>query len=161
MSLNGNLDGATGNSKPKYANTASVFGVSATEAANTLGDGKKVAHAGWVQQTIGTGPITAITINGGGSGYSNGFVRITGDGSNANASYTVNATGAIVSVTLNSPGAGFTSAPTVQAVGANTAIASLTATVGGRAGRRHYETLIAMGSITGDDTGDNTYFPGA
>lgn len=31
---------------------------------------------------------------------------------------------------------------------------------GGRAGRVHYETLVAGGSINGDDPADNTYFPG-
>ena len=31
---------------------------------------------------------------------------------------------------------------------------------GGRAGRVQYETLVAMGSITGDDPGDDKYFPG-
>jgi hypothetical protein len=31
---------------------------------------------------------------------------------------------------------------------------------GGRAGRVFYETLVAKGSITGDDPADNTYFPG-
>lgn len=161
MSLYGNLDGITGNSKPKYANTSSVYGVSATEAANTLGDGGKVAHAGWVQQTLGTGPVTGVTINVGGKFYSNGFISFTGgDGSGANASYTVNTVGAIVSVTLNSGGSGYTSAPVANVGGTNTLV-SLTASVGGRAGRRSYETLVAGGSITGDDPNDDTYFPGA
>ena len=85
MSLYGNLDNATGNNKPKYANTSNVYGVSATERANTSGDGPKITHTGWVQRTAGTG---------------------------------------------------------------------------GRSGRVFYETLVAGGSITGDDTADNTYFPG-
>jgi hypothetical protein len=102
----GNIDYQSGNNKPKFANTSNTYigstsiggskantskywgwvhGVSVTEAANTTGDGKKVAHAGWVSQKIGTG---------------------------------------------------------------------------GRAGRIQYETLVAMGSITGDDPTANTYFPG-
>lgn len=161
MSLYGTLDNATGNNKPKYANTSSVFGVSATEAANTSGDGSKIAHSGWVQQTLGTGSIETISITSGGEGYSNGFLAITGGGgSGANASATVDANGVIIAVTLHNAGSGFTSVPTAKAVGANTSAATLVATVGGRAGRRFYETLVAGGAITGDDTADNTYFPG-
>jgi hypothetical protein len=177
--LYGNLDGVTGNSKPKYANTTSVFGVSVTEAANTLGDGKKVAHAGWVQQTIGTGPIASITITSGGSGINaSGFLSVsavTGAGSaNANISYfiansqntlqsfsTNPAWNVVTRVVVNSPGAGYSDVPTVLYLGANTTRPTFAVTLGGRAGRRSYETLVAMGSMTGDNPADNTYFPGA
>lgn len=176
MSLYKNLDGPTGNNKPKYANTKSVYGVSATEAANTLGDGKKVAHAGWVQQSIGTGPIKTLTITSGGAGYNaSGFLTISGGGDGTvNVAYTIAnsrntmqgySTNAwwnvITSLTINSPGAGFNVAPTIIAGGSNITPATFAVTLGGRAGRRFYETLVASGSITGDDTGDNTYFPGA
>lgn len=161
MALWGNNDNATGNNKPLYSNTATTFGVSVTEAANTSGDGQKIAHSGWVKQTIGTGGVSAITIGTAGAGYSNGFVAFSGGGgTGANASYVVNASGNITSIIINNAGSGYTSAPTARAVGSNTAAATLTATVGGRAGRVSYETLVATGSITGDDTADNTYFPG-
>lgn len=161
MTLWGNTDNASGNNKPKYANTSSVFGVSVTEAANTSGDGNKVAHSGWVEQTLGTGPLATITIADGGTGYSNGFLTLTGgSGSGANASFTVNANGVINAVTINATGSGYVSVPTVTAAGSNTNVASFTATTGGRSGRRQYETLVATGSITGDNTADNTYFPG-
>lgn len=160
MSLWGNLDNATGNNKPVYSNTATTYGVSVTEAANTDGDGPKVAHSGWVLQTVGTGPVTELTIVDAGEGYSNGFLRFTGDGSGANASFTVNEDGNVTSVVINSGGSGYSSAPTIIVPGTNTAIASVTATVGGRAGRRSYETLVATGSITGDDSNDDTFFPG-
>lgn len=172
--LNGNLDGPTGNSKPKYANTSSVMGVSATEAANTLGDGGKVAHAGWVQQTIGTGGIASITIADAGSGINaSGFLTVSGGGgTGANVAYAIaNSQNTLQSYSTNSAwnvisslvvigGSGFTSAPTVSYAGANTTAPSFTVTMGGRVGRRSYETLVAMGSITGDDSGDDTYFPG-
>lgn len=161
MSLWGKLDNATGNQKPKFANTSSTYGVSVTEQANTTGDGPKVAHSGWVKQTIGTGPVKGITISVAGEGYSNGFLKFTGGGgTGANASFTVNADGNVTSIVINSGGSGYTSAPTVVANTSNTSVATLTAVMGGRAGRRHYETLVATGSITGDDTADNTYFPG-
>lgn len=160
MSLWGKTDHASGYQKPKYANTSSVFGVSATEAANTTGDGKKVAHSGWVKQTIGTGPVTALTISNAGGGYSNGYLAFSGgSGSGANGYIRVNALGNVTSVVLSTKGSGYTSAPSVALPAGGTG-GSVTATVGGRAGRRSYETLVAMGSITGDDTADNTYFPG-
>lgn len=161
MSLWGNLDNATGNNKPKYANTATTYGVSVTEAANTTGDGPKATHSGWVKQTIGTGPVKSIAITAAGGGYSNGYLAITGGGgTGANASFTVDASGNVVAVVINSGGSGYSSAPTVRATGSNTSIASLSATLGGRGGRRFYETLVATGSITGDDAADDTYFPG-
>jgi len=195
MSLWTNLDGVTGNGKPLYANTTyrvsnstingskantakyygAVYGLSATEAANTLVDGGKTAHAGWVSQKIGTGPIKTITIVNGGQGYNSaGFLTISGGGDgtvnvaytiansqNSLQSYSSNARlNAIATLTIVSPGAGFNVAPTVIAGGANIAPAVFSVTMGGRAGRVQYETLVAMGSITGDDPGDDKYFPG-
>jgi hypothetical protein len=175
MSLWGNLDNATGNNKPVYSNTATTYGVSVTEAANTDVDGPKVAHSGWVLQTVGTGPIAGITIaNSGASINASGFLIVSGGGgANANVSYAIAnsqntlqsfstnpAWNVVASVTINSTGDGFTSAPTITYNGANSIRPQFVATVGGRAGRRSYETLVATGSITGDDTADDTFFPG-
>jgi hypothetical protein len=191
----GNKDYATGNNKPVYANTTylvsnstingskantskyygAVWGVSSTEAANTLVDGKKVAHAGWVSQKIGTGPIASIAITNGGSGYNAaGFLRVSGGGDgtvnvsyaiansqNTLQSYSSNAAwNTISSITIVNPGAGFNVAPTVIAPGSNISAASFAITLGGRAGRVNYETLIAMGSMTEDNSADDKYFPG-
>jgi hypothetical protein len=197
MALWTNLDGITGNGKPEYANTTyrvsnstinankantakyygAVYGVSATEAANTLADGKKVAHAGWVAQKIGTGPIKSVTIVNGGQNYNSaGYIVVSGGGDGTvNLAYTIANSrntlqtfssnsywNAIASVVIVSPGAGFNVAPTLTANGPNSAnFATFTVELGGRAGRVQYETLVAMGSITGDDPGDNKYFPGA
>ena len=161
MSLWGNLDNATGNQKPIFSNTSTTYGVSVTEAANTLVDGTKVTHSGWVKQTVGTGSVIGFSISNAGEGYSNGFLRITGGGgSGANASYTVNANGNVSAIVINAGGSGYSSAPTIVVPGSNTIAAVVTATVGGRAGRRFYETLVATGSIAGDDSADDTYFPG-
>lgn len=177
MPLWGNLDGPTGNSKPKYANVASTMGVSVTEKSNTqaITAGNIPPHSGWVKQTLGTGGITTISISSGGTGINaSGFLTISGgSGTGANASYTransqntlqsysTNPTwNVIATVVINSPGTGFTSAPTVTYTGANTTRPTFTATVGGRAGRKFYETLVATGTIRGEDTADNTYFPG-
>lgn len=197
MSLWGNDDNATGNNKPKYANTSyrvsnstingskantakyygAVWGISATEQANTLAkaDGSHSQHAGWISQKIGTGNVKTISINSGGSGYnSGGFLRVTGGGDGTiNISYTIanslnslqsfstNAMlNTIATLTIVNGGAGFNVAPTVTADGSNISPATFTVTLGGRAGRVNYETLVAMGSITGDDPADNVYFYG-
>lgn len=195
MSLWGNIDYATGNNKPVYANTTylisnstingskantskyygAVWGVSSTEAANTLVDGKKVAHAGWVSQKIGTGPVASIAITNGGQGYNaNGFLTISGGGdSTVNVRYTIanslntlqsfstNARlNTISSISIVNGGAGFNVAPTVIAGGANIVAATFAVTLGGRAGRVNYETLVSMGSMTLDNSADDKYFPG-
>lgn len=139
------------------------FGVDAVEA-GVAGEGKKVAHAGWNLRKAGTGSLASVVITNAGVDYqSNGTITFTGGGgSGAAASYTVNTTtNTIVSVTITNPGSGYTSAPTANAANANAAISAiLTASVGGRAGRVHYETLVAMGSMTGDGS-DDTIFPDA
>ena len=177
MSLWGNLDNATGNQKPIFSNTSTTFGVSVTEQSNTvaIAAGNHPAHSGWVKQTLGTGSISSIAISNNGTGINaSGFLTISGGGgSDANVSYTTAnsqntlqtystnpAWNVLASVVINSPGSGYTSAPTITYTGANTIRPQLTATVGGRAGRKFYETLVATGTITGDDSNDDTYFPG-
>jgi hypothetical protein len=161
MSLWGKNDYATGNNKPLYSNTATTYGVSVTEAANTTGDGPKVTHSGWVKQSIGAGPVKSIAVTVAGTGYSNGYVNFTGGGgTGANASFFTDGNGNVLSVVVNSGGTNYTTAPSAFATGSNTAIATLSVTLGGRAGRRFYETLVATGSIALDDSKDDTYFPG-
>ncbi|MGI9215007.1 MAG: hypothetical protein ACR2HS_05080 [Gammaproteobacteria bacterium] len=138
-----------------------IFGVDTTEAGILTGEGKKVAHAGWNLRKAGSGPVTGIIITGGNVNYNtNGFITFTStNGSGANASYTVNTVSNTIStITLNSGGSGYTEAPTAtaaNATGVNSA--TFTLTMGGRAGRVQYETLVAMGSIAGD--AEDTIFP--
>lgn len=156
--LYGNHDNPTGNSKPKYANSATTMGVSVTERANTSGDGSKVAHTGWVKLNQGTGYVKEINVNAGGDGFANGFVTFTGAATtNANASI-FSIGGVIQRIDVLNPGAGYAATPSISLpTGAN---ASVEVVMGGRANRRQYEVLVAHGSITGDDAADNTYFPG-
>lgn len=113
MSLWGNLDNATGNDKPVFANTSNaysnstingnaantdtyygmVMGVSTGEMANTSTKPQKPAHAGWVSVKYGTGSITGISVSGGTGINSAGYLIITdisahGQGTGANISYT-------------------------------------------------------------------------
>jgi len=201
MTLWGNIDYSSGNNKPKYANTSNiqsnstihgvaantvkyygrVFGVSATEAANTTGDGPKVVHPGWVSQKIGTGPVQSVTLLSGGAGYNSGGyltvsdTSILGSGTGANISFTIansrntlqgfstNAQWNVVhTIVVNTGGSGYSDSSAVELSFPATPItaAAYTVTLGGRGDRKTYETLVAMGSITGDDPAANTFFPG-
>ncbi len=166
-----------------------VFGVSATEQSNnTLNNSKEVgAHAGWNLRRAGTGPVISITANGTPTAYNNADVIVvkspaTG-GTNAIVAFTTNSTGGALTFSITNPGAGFnlltvptsnisiTNATGGTAAG-NTTTNTFTVSVGGRAGRVSYETLIAMGSLgaqtaaygtpatANDASTDNTYFPG-
>lgn len=198
MPLWGNQDTANGIFKPVFANTTNawssstingskantskyygnMYGVSVNEQATT---NKHGAHAGWVSQKIGTGPIAAIDILTRGSGLNAaGFLLITdgsplGTGASANFSYTIANTAnllqasssnaqlnGIASLTLVSGGSGFSNVSyiTVKPTGTNIALPTFAISLGGRAGREQYETIVAMGSMSGDDPRDNTYFAG-
>jgi len=200
MSLWGNLDNATGNQKPVFANTSnaysnstingtvantdtyygSVMGVSSGEMANTSTKPQKPQHAGWVSVKYGTGPVTGISVSGGTGINAAGYLLITdisahGQGTGANISFTTaNAQNALQSFSSNAQlntygtftvvngGSGFSnaSALTVTTNGANIALGTFTVTLGGRAGRIKTETLVAMGSIRGDDPRDNVVYTG-
>lgn len=207
MALWGNIDYQSGNNKPKFANTTNawskstihgdgvtantnkyygnMFGVSSTEASNTThGDGKKVAHAGWVSQKIGTGPIGSVGWSGG-SGYNSaGYLLLTdtsilGNGSVVNISFTIansrntmesfssNANWNVInSTTVTNGGSGWSDGSQITYQyggllnGNPIANSTFTFTLGGRGGRKNYETIVAMGSMTGDDPRDNLTFYG-
>jgi len=135
-----------------------IFGVDTTEARTSSGDGKKVEHAGWVLRRPGTGPVTTITANNGAVAV-NSFISFTGGGTgntSANATVTVNTAGYIINITINNGGS-YSTTPTASKNTGSTSNAVYTLTMGGRANRVNYETLVAMGSMTGDS--DDTLFP--
>jgi hypothetical protein len=128
-----------------------TFGVDATEQGIT----KTAAHAGWVLRKAGMGPVLTITANTGAVG-ANSYVIFTGGGTAntvANARVSVNSAGFIQSVTVLSGGQ-YVSTPTATP---NTGNAVFTVTMGGRANRVQSETLVAMGSMTGDGSDDTIY----
>lgn len=166
-----------------------IFGVSATEMANNVLNGSKErgAHAGWNFRRAGTGPIVGIFANATLAGYNNNDIitvrsPATG-GANARITFTTNATGGSLSFTIANPGSGFdlvtiptsnisvTNATGGTAAG-NTTVTNLVVTAGGRAGRIHHETIIAMGSLgaqtaafgtpasVNDAASDDALFPG-
>lgn len=99
MSLWGNIDYASSNLKPVFANTTLtssnsvingttantvygvVAGVSATEMTAAEGSAQHPQHAGWVSLKIGTGPIQSVSITNGGQGINVGGYILINDGS--------------------------------------------------------------------------------
>lgn len=141
-----------------------VFGVSNTHLANTGGEYKKINHTGWNLRIAGSGGVESVAVAGGGTGYANSdLIVVSGGGGTTNAAGTLvtNSTGGITSVTITTKGAGFVTTPSVavtnSTAGATTGSgATFTSTLGGRAGRVQYETLVA-GGIT--DSTNTTVFP--
>lgn len=129
-----------------------IFGVDTTEKSNTTGEGQKMAHAGWNLRRKGTGGIVSVA-GSGGSGYSaTGFMTITGGGLiNTAANISFSNTNGTYAFTINNPGL-YESTPTLTGPGGTSG--TFTATMGGRANRVTYETLVAMGSMTGDASDD-------
>jgi hypothetical protein len=166
-----------------------VFGVSATEVANT--GSERVAHAGWNLRRAGTGPIVSGVYTNSGTGFNNNDILVVNSpvaGGNATFNMTTNSTGGAVTLTLNTAGFGFTGSGQGNAVIAtsnlaitnatggtaagNTTVTYFKVTAGGRAGRVHHENLVAFGSLgaqtasygtpalANDASTDNSFFPG-
>lgn len=152
MSLWGSTDQA--NNKPKYANTANVYGVDAAESGVAGGD---VPHTGWVEVKKGAGTVVSVTINDGGTGYANGEL-VEFSAGDAVAVIATDASGVITAVTVTDGGTPLLATPTAtpNTVGGSTA--DLTAVLGGRFGRTQFEVLVA-GGITGD--AEDSEFPDA
>jgi hypothetical protein len=170
---NSTIHGTAANTVTYYG---PVFGVSAQETSNSGSD--RVTHAGWVSQKIGTGPVASIGFSGG-TGYNSGGYFVLTDGSvlasgtGANISYSIansqnimeafstNAQlNVINTITVVSGGRGYSSVSDITYYTTSRGITNATFTIvlGGRAGRKNYETIVAMGSITGDDPRDNVFF---
>jgi len=137
-----------------------VFGVDKTEIAVSNAAG--IAHAGWNLRRAGTGSIIAGVYSNNGVGYNNADILVVKSpvaGGNATFSMSTNATGGNVALTLTNAGFGFnvvsiptsnlaiTNATGGTAAGNTNVTSAFTVTAGGRAGRVHYETLVAMGSL--------------
>jgi len=133
-----------------------VFGVDTTEIAvsNTAG----IAHAGWNLRRAGTGPIVRVGYTGTATGYHNTDVITVSSpvaGGNATATVSTNSSGGALNITITAAGLGFTVVNATANVSianssggsSNGSGATFNATAGGRAGRVHYETLVAMGSL--------------
>ena len=140
-----------------------VFGVDATEQGLASNQAEHSAHAGWVLRKAGMGGIATISAGATNkSNVGNAYVVFTGGGTgntSANAQIFVNATSNVVtSIVLNSVGL-YENTPAATVAG--NANVTITLTMGGRANRNTMETLVAMGSMTGDGSAsanDDTIF---
>jgi len=127
--------------------------------------------------------VTAVTVAGTPTGYSNTDTVIASNGTiNATATLVTNSTGGFVtgnvtitnvglfdsakvagnllfSVVANTGSASAGSGATFTATLGTSTGGAVTVTLGGRAGRVFYETLVATGSIASDAAGDNTILP--
>jgi len=173
----GSTPQVTGNTQVYYANTKlgsfitnaaiGVFGLTAAEQANSSPDtaSGKPTHAGWVIRKVGMGPILTITANAGAVGANSTLVVRANSGfSNSGSNGVTSIVQANVYVIVNS--AGYVQNSQIQIVNpgfyANTPVltpssgnAVFTITMGGRANRVETETIVAMGSMTGD--GENVF----
>lgn len=170
---NSTIHGTAANTRAYYG---PVFGVSAQETANAGSD--RVTHAGWVSQKIGTGPVSSVSWSGG-TGYNSGGYFVLTDGSvlasgtganisfaianseNIMQNYSTNANWNVInSISVVNGGSGYSEVGNVTFYTTSRGITNSTFTLilGGRAGRKNYETLVAMGSISGDDPRDNVFF---
>ena len=140
-----------------------VFGVDSTEQGLASNQAEHAAHAGWVLRKAGMGGIATISAGATNkSNVGNAYVVFAGGGTGntaANAQIFVNATTNVVtSIVLNSVGL-YENTPTATVAG--NANVTITLTMGGRANRNTMETLVAMGSMTGDGSAsanDDTIF---
>ena len=140
-----------------------VFGVDPTEQGLASNQAEHSAHAGWVLRTAGMGGVATISAGATNrSNVGNAYVVFTGGGTgntSANAQIFVNATTNVVtSIVLNNVGL-YENTPTATVAG--NANVTITLTMGGRANRNTMETLVAMGSMTGDGSAsanDDTIF---
>jgi hypothetical protein len=163
----GDTPQVTNNTQVYYANTAigsfidkaaiGVFGIDAAEQSTSSTTTGKPQHAGWVIRKVGAGPVVTISANAGSVG-SNSFISLSqgngidGSGSIAAvANIAVNAAGYITTVNVISGGL-YANTPIATANSGNSV---LTVVMGGRANRVQTETLVAMGSMTGD--GDTVF----
>lgn len=157
-----NLTNTQANSNLLYGNTSTgvfnansaigVFGVDPTEQTSANNQGNHAGHAGWVLRRTGMGGIATISAGATNkSNVGNAYITFTGGGTgntSANAQLFVNATSNVVTtIVLNNAGM-YETTPSATVTG--NANVTITLTMGGRANRNTLETLVAMGSMTGD-----------
>ena len=167
--------------KPKYVSnyadggtitTTDVYGVDEDEIAAARGDGKGLAHAGWVHvKTVASGRIAAIdTVGAADSDRTEGtyildpsMYTTASSGDGARFSIAVDSSGA-ATVTVLNPGSGFADNEVITVADAQLGgggAANLTFAVNGIESRKQYETLVAMSGTEAATMGDaeDTEFP--
>ncbi len=139
---------------------------------NTMVQAASANHAthltgpGWTLVRQGTGPVKTITASVGGTGYSNTDVYTISCNGSVNATFNpvTNSTGGILSFTVNNYGFGFPNVAFCTEAFANSTGgatlgtgATVTFTLGGRAGRINREILASVKTMT--SISNTTLFP--
>lgn len=151
-----------------HAVTNSTGGITS---ATLVNGGKGFLNAAAVAVVDPANSVVSVAVTAAGGGYVNGEVVTFSNGQiNATATVVTNATGNITSVTLTSGGRGFINATATDVAIATAAGSGATltpsfktgdgnfaaaVTLGGRAGRINYETLVATKAIASDGTDDS------
>ena len=149
-----------------------VYGVDEDETAAAKGDGKGIAHAGWVHaKTKASGRITAVDNIGADDSdralgtyiLDPGMYTTSASGDGARFQIVVS-TGGAAAVTVLNKGTGFVDNEDVTVADAQIGgggAAALTFKVNGIESRKQYETLVAMSGTTAATMGDaeDTEFP--
>ena len=158
----GTTGSVSSNGQTYYANTQinatvqnnalGIFGVDTTEQTNATAAQGIPQHAGWVVRKVGMGPIVSVTANNGAVGANATLTISGGDGIGASTGDTpgtvvvrVNSANYIIGVDVVNGGL-YANTPRLNTM----SNAVFTITMGGRANRVQTETLVAMGSMTGD-----------
>ena len=146
-----------------------IYGVT-----NTMVQAAQANHAthltgpGWTLVRQGTGAVNTIAASVGGTGYSNTDVYTISCNGSVNATFNpvTNATGGILSFTVNNYGFGFPNVAFCTESFANStggptlgSGATVTFTLGGRAGRINREILASVKTMT--STSNTSLFPNA
>jgi len=158
----GTTGSVSSNGQTYYANTQinatvqnnalGIFGVDTTEQSAATAAQGVPQHAGWNVRKVGMGPIVSVTANNGAVGANATLTLSGGNGIGA----TTGSTPATVVVRVNTANYIIGVDVTNGGLYANTPVANtmsnavFTITMGGRANRVQTETLVAMGSMTGD-----------
>jgi hypothetical protein len=120
-----------------------VLGVWGANASQVTGaNAGKISHTGWHLTRQGTGPVTAVTISVGGTGFANlavGTVTSPQAGGNASFFATTNATGGLTAITMVNKGAGFVNTSATITAPANGII---NVAFGGGLGYSNADTIV-------------------
>lgn len=141
MSNWGNSKGTSGD-KPafKFLNPANVSGTTAAD-----GKPEGAQHVGWVNGVdTGSGPVASVTVDAGGTGYTEATVTIEGAGVDAEAVAVIDA-GAITEILITNGGSSYVQGTTTVVIDGDGEDAAATAVVTNRVKR---ETIVAFGSMT-------------
>lgn len=175
--INASNAGAKSNGATLFQNTTpgattngmviGLYGVTKTMVqAAAANHATNLSQPGWTLVRQGTGPVINLVASPGGTAYNNTDVFTISANGCANATFkpVTNSTGGILSFTTNNAGFGFPNTAYVTKTWANStggatsgSGATVSVTLGGRAGRINREVIVALKSMT--SSSNTSLFP--